>query len=87
MKSSKPKKRNKKIFSQQLFIYFFLTCIEIAAMIIFFEFPRSLFYSSANSVDIVGYRQYFGYPMYFDTMYIFIFISLPFVNYLLLKKM
>jgi hypothetical protein len=47
-------------------------------LIVLLRHIRAFFpYPEIFSIKIVGYAQYFGYPLYFDTIYIFLLILMP----------
>lgn len=55
-------------------------CFALIVGTIFFTFRyfRSLFYPPKITENkIVGYAQYFGYPLHFDTLLFFILIAIP----------
>lgn len=59
----------------EVFIHFTLI---IGTIFFTFRYFRSLFYPPKIAENkIVGYAQYFGYPLYFDTLLFFFFIMMP----------
>lgn len=63
--------------------------IAIIYLIILVSFRqlRSLFSpSKVIEGEIVGYAQYFGYPLYFETIIFFIFILSPIIIFFILSK-
>lgn len=56
-------------------------------MLISFKFIRTLFsIPEINNEKIIGYAQYYGYPLYFDTLLFFSFLLVPAVAFYLLYK-
>lgn len=82
MKSAKQKEAVK-FFALSHFLFFVLTISEIAVLVALFRPIRAIFGSGEGSIDTVGYTQYFGYPTYFDSLYMFFLVALPCINYLL----
>lgn len=61
-----------------LFEVFILFALIIGAIFFTFRYFRSLFYPPKITEDkIVGYAQYFGYPLHFDTILFLIFLMIP----------
>lgn len=57
------------------------------AILLNFRKLRSLFPSSKTNGDgIIGYAQYFGYSMYFETILFFVFVFSPVVIFFILSK-
>ena len=57
------------------------------AILMTFRQLRSLFsYPKIAEDGIVGYAQYFGYPMYFETIIFFIFVFSPVLVFFILSK-
>jgi hypothetical protein len=65
----------------------YLTIIYIIILVSFRYVRSSLAIDSKNiQADIVGYSQYFGYPLYFETIIFFIFVLSPIVVFYILSK-
>lgn len=63
-----------KILIEALFYFF----IEVLLAIFYFRKIRNLFpIPPIGEQKIVGYAQYFGYPLYFDNFAFFLFIISP----------
>ncbi|MBI2613663.1 MAG: glycosyltransferase [Candidatus Levybacteria bacterium] len=66
---------------------FYIT-IVYSIILLNFRHLRSLFSPpKINQSEIVGYAQYFGYPLYFETIILFIFIFTPILVFFVLSKM
>ena len=56
----------------------FFSLIILIVLIITFKKIRTLFpIPMINNDELVGFPQYYGYPLYFDTVFFFFIIFLP----------
>lgn len=69
-------------------VYFFLFSAFVDILIVFvFRFFRFLFPpASIGSEKIIGYAQYYKYPLYFDNVVFFVFLFAPIVLVFIAKK-
>lgn len=56
---------------------FYLFCTLILLFLIFKKIRAVLPIPMINNDKLVGYAQYYGYPIYFDTVFFFLIIILP----------
>ena len=71
------------------FFFKWIAMFFILSLLIFISFRvlRKMFpLPEINQEKIVGYSQYYGYPLYFDTILFFTFLLLPIVTFILCKK-
>lgn len=68
-----------KVFSCSAFFYLLLA--------LFFRNIRSIFPNVGRDKSIVGFAQYFNYPIYFDIFLLLIILIIPFTAYLIIKKL
>ena len=71
------------------FFFNWIAMFFILSLLIFISFRvlRKMFpLPEINQEKIVGYSQYYGYPLYFETILFFTFLLLPIVTFILCKK-
>lgn len=63
-----------------------LSSVYYSVLLLLFRSIRELFPKpSLKGSDVVGFAQYFGYPLFFDYLLFFSLIFIPFVFYFLVK--
>lgn len=74
----KSNKKHKGRFEFFIFTSFLVWILLLTLWVFLFDDIRSLFpIPSKNNTEIVGYAQYYGYPLYFDPIMYFVLILSP----------
>lgn len=72
--------KKKSISTNKISVYIFFQAIFLFIIIVTFRKIRALFpVPQASDSEIVGYAQYYGYPLYFDTFIFFTIMLSPIV--------
>lgn len=72
---------------KRIYSLFFITIFIDIIFIFILRMLRPLFpIPQIGPEKIIGYAQYFKYPLYFDNVVFFVFILIPFASVFLMRK-
>lgn len=75
-----------KIKKKELIQIVIFSLILIFSAFVLYKKMRGLFPPpQIGSEKLVGFAQYFGYPIYFDTIFFFLIVSIPLIVTIILK--
>lgn len=70
----------------QIVKVFLVSCVLYFILAIFFRSLRSSFPDFGKDSSIVGFAQYFNYPIYFDIFLFAVILIIPFASYFLIRR-
>ena len=66
----------------------FISVVILVGLIITFKKIRAIFpIPMINDDRLVGFSQYFGYPLYFDTLFFFFLVLVPIITFMIFYEL